>query len=449
MSNVPSSDELKATGGYGELGLLKIKCRSLGCRMTENRKPGECLSLAQQFQDNLAKFPTGSNLVAFAWQFIQELSEKHTDPAFAECRGGLIFLFSMDLALPEGPFSHKQKRLLAKWREVFRKTDFVTPEVIVTDEDRANPPDRLRRVEHILRARTSRIVLVLEKSYDSHNHMAILRSAECFGIQHIWMVDAVEMKQKNFNVKVTRGSTEWLSVRHFSTTAACIEALRSDGRTIWATDLCHSADLLDYETSKTLKIPSRLAVVMGREADGVSQAMLDAADRRIFLPMYGFADSFNLSVSAALLLQYLFFLCPEARGAMSEEERHELRKVWYVKLARNEHQKLLYPYFVDHPPEPLGDVRRPEKSVKVPPKIVRRIRAKELARESKENESLGAIDALTESMGDLCKTGVNGDSIPDAPVHAKSLSQNCASHVRLEQSNGVERTIEKDISQKR
>ena len=48
---------------------------------------------------------------------------------------------------------------------------------------------------------------------------------------------------------VLQGSTEWLSVRHFSTTVACVEALKADNRTIWVTDLCHSADRLDYDTS--------------------------------------------------------------------------------------------------------------------------------------------------------------------------------------------------------
>lgn len=60
-----------------------------------------------------------------------------------------------------------------------------------------------------------------------------------------------------------------------------------------------------------MAIPPKLAIVIGRESDGVSQEMLREADKRIFLPMYGFTESFNLSVATALVLSRLFDHCPE------------------------------------------------------------------------------------------------------------------------------------------
>jgi tRNA C32,U32 (ribose-2'-O)-methylase TrmJ len=83
-----------------------------------------------------------------------------------------------------------------------------------------------------------------------------------------------------------------------------------------------------------VSVPEKLAIVMGREADGVSQAMLQEADLRVYLDMFGFTESFNLSVASALVLQSLFNSCPEAHGDMSIQSKKVLRADWYSKLNR-------------------------------------------------------------------------------------------------------------------
>lgn len=99
---------------------------------------------------------------------------------------------------------------------------------------------------------------------------------------------------------------------------------------------------------------------MGREADGVSQEMLNAADARVYLPMFGFNDSLNLSVATAMVLQQLFAMCPEARGDLSDQRRAALRAVWYARLARNDAQRAEFLSRVDNPPPPFQDARRPD-----------------------------------------------------------------------------------------
>ena len=89
-----------------------------------------------------------------------------------------------------------------------------------------------------------------------------------------------------------------LDVRTFTSTAACIAAVRADGRELWVTDLSQDALALDADAASLASVlPPRLAVVIGSEGVGVSKRMIDAADRRVFLPMYGFTESFNISVS--------------------------------------------------------------------------------------------------------------------------------------------------------
>jgi tRNA G18 (ribose-2'-O)-methylase SpoU len=143
-----------------------------------------------------------------------------------------------------------------------------------------------------------------------------------------------------------RSAHSWVNIRPFTSISECIRALREDGREIWATDLSPGAELLttpreaasfarlgiyqpeaEQEASSAspspaaearsagiAELPTRLAIVMGRETDGVSPAFLAAADKRVFIPMVGFAESFNLSVATALVVQKLFDICPEGKA---------------------------------------------------------------------------------------------------------------------------------------
>ena len=132
-------------------------------------------------------------------------------------------------------------------------------------------------------------------------------------------------------------ATEWLTIREFKTTTDCIRALRSEGRTIWATDLSQQAVRLTRSglgvPPSQEALPPKLAVVFGTESVGCSEEILLAADKRVYLPTRGFADSLNLSVAAALVLQALFHMCPGAIACMPEAERAQLRQEWYPKLA--------------------------------------------------------------------------------------------------------------------
>mmetsp|Transcript_11322 Transcript_11322/g.15797 ORF Transcript_11322/g.15797 Transcript_11322/m.15797 type:complete len:452 (+) Transcript_11322:197-1552(+) len=256
-------------------------------------------------------------------------------------------------------------------------------------------PRRLRKCETVLQRRTDRMLLVIEKSYDPHNQHAVLRTAEAFGVQNVWFVDPPMMNQRKLKFfsevtagfksgvtglgsdsvpgssgfgsdipnglrydRIARSAPMWLSLRHFKTTKGVLEALRSEGREIWVTDLSQKAVPLEKESN--LKIPNLFALVIGRESDGVSDEMLAAADRRVYLPMHGFAESLNLSVATALVIQKLFMLCPEMVGDMSEAARQELRARWYAQLARKSSQEELYRRFLDRPPKVYKDLRRAE-----------------------------------------------------------------------------------------
>lgn len=184
----------------------------------------------------------------------------------------------------------------------------------------------------MLQRRTQRFVLVLEQCSNDLNYNATLRTADAMGVQHVWLVRAAGHMKRSMSHSITRGTDKWLSVRWFDSAPDCVAALRDEGCAIWAADLAPTAKPLVLGPD-ALRVPPRLGVVMGRELDGLSDAMRASADALVYLPMHGFSESFNLSVATALVLQRLFDLCPEARGDMPEAERAALRARWFSALA--------------------------------------------------------------------------------------------------------------------
>ena len=135
-------------------------------------------------------------------------------------------------------------------------------------------------------------------------------------------------------LSVVQAAGRWLTLRYFETTSDCIAALRAEGRTIWVTTLSPNSKRFDRDFVRAGNvIPDKLAVVLGREIDGVSPEMCAAADLSVFLPMCGFSESFNVSVAAALVIQRLTDLCPTEGGDLDAEEKQQLRDTWYRHLS--------------------------------------------------------------------------------------------------------------------
>lgn len=225
----------------------------------------------------------------------------------------------------------------------------------------------IRKAEAAIRGRTSRLVVVVERCTNDHNYSAILRTTEALGIQHVYIIapptlrdtttttltsstgkvvkntTAQDVQERSMHHLFAQRATSWLSVHEFETTAECLAVLKEQGYQVWATDLSQEAaclteeDLLLANGNITI-IPEKVAIVFGTEAVGCTQELLEASDLRVYLPLRGFADSLNLSVATALVIQQLLILDPTIIGAMSQEDRRDLRQEWFAKLAK---QRLL------------------------------------------------------------------------------------------------------------
>ena len=129
-----------------------------------------------------------------------------------------------------------------------------------------------------------------------------------------------------------------------------------------------------------MAVPDKVAVVVGRETDGVSEAMLAAADARVHLPIYGFSESYNLSVATALVLQRVMDAVPECRGDLPPATMQALREKYFGLLGTTGPTKARAEAWIAASkegvtPTPLPDMRRSVKNKRV----VKRIRRREAA----------------------------------------------------------------------
>lgn len=196
-------------------------------------------------------------------------------------------------------------------------------------------PSKLALIEKVLDARTKFLTVVIEDIYQPHNASAVIRSCDCFGIQHVYFIENKNKYQ--VNPKITMGSTKWVSIQRFSSaptqphaTASCLTALREKGYKIVATSPHHK-----HKTPETISLDQPLAVFFGNEKEGLSDYILQEADDYIYVPMYGFTESLNISVSAAMVMKSLYerIIDPKEKidWQLSEEDKNELRLDWLRK----------------------------------------------------------------------------------------------------------------------
>lgn len=163
--------------------------------------------------------------------------------------------------------------------------------------------DRWNRFQKVLEERTQYITVVLENIYQPLNASAVLRSADCFGIQDVHVIE----NHNDFipDREVAMGSSRWLNIKRYNeeenNTMQCIQKLKKEGYRIVATTP-HKSDsnLQDFDLTK-----GKTALIFGTEMEGITDIAMQEADEYLKIPMYGFTESFNLSVAVAVCLQHL------------------------------------------------------------------------------------------------------------------------------------------------
>jgi tRNA (guanosine-2'-O-)-methyltransferase len=188
-------------------------------------------------------------------------------------------------------------------------------------------PQRKQLFEEVLKYRTRHLTVVLEDIYQSQNASAVLRTCDLTGIQDVHIIE--NRNKYEVNPDVALGSSKWLSMIKYNeeeeNTLLAYDKLREKGYRIVATTPHRNDQLLDE-----IDLEGRLAIVFGTELKGLSDTAIEAADEYLRIPMYGFTESYNISVSAALVL---FNLSNKLRGSdidwqLSRDEQVDIRLEW-------------------------------------------------------------------------------------------------------------------------
>ncbi|HNS16630.1 MAG TPA: RNA methyltransferase [Bacteroidales bacterium] len=196
--------------------------------------------------------------------------------------------------------------------------------------------NKQRRFGEIIQCRTRHITIVLEDIYQSHNASAVVRSCDCFGIQDIHIIE--NKHSFSVNPDITLGSTKWLNIIKHSgqeeNTKDCLAALKEKGYVIVATSP-HREDYLLND----LPLNRKTALLFGTELNGLSTAALEMADCSVRIPMVGFTESFNISVSAAICL---YDLTQRLRKSMINWQLSDAEKIdtliqWTSQVVKKPH----------------------------------------------------------------------------------------------------------------
>ena len=207
-------------------------------------------------------------------------------------------------------------------------------------------PQRVQLLNKNLQFRTRFITVVLEDLYQQHNASAVIRTCDSFGIQNLHIIENRNKFQINKEIAV--GSECWVDIEKYSNnennTEFALNHLKEKEYRIVATSLSQKANKLEnFDLNK-----GKFALVFGTERTGISETVVKMADEFIYIPMCGFAESLNISVSVALIVHFLSGKLRESEltWKLSDEEMQDLKIRWLRNSLKN--PDLLQKYFNDN-----------------------------------------------------------------------------------------------------
>jgi tRNA (guanosine-2'-O-)-methyltransferase len=202
-------------------------------------------------------------------------------------------------------------------------------------------------INTVLSQRTKYLTIALEDIYQPQNASAVVRTADCFGIQDVHVIEG--RNKYDPNPQVLQGSGKWVDIIKYegsgNNTEACFTKLRSEGYKIVGTSPHkEGVSLPDF------RINQPIALVFGTEETGLSDYAMEHVDEHLRIPMYGFTESYNLSVSAAICLYQLTSILykSDQNWHLSNEVEIDLKLAWYKKIVRRSEALINEHYLSDN-----------------------------------------------------------------------------------------------------
>ena len=189
---------------------------------------------------------------------------------------------------------------------------------------------RKEKFSKVLSQRTKHFTVATEDVYQLHNTSAVIRSCDVFGIQEVNIIE--ERNSKRIDKEIAMGAQKWVDVNRFGSVKDCIADLKMKGYQIVATTPhTNDCELHDFDVTK------KSCFFFGRETEGLSDDVLNVADCFLKIPMVGFTESLNISVSAAIILEHVTTKLRKTNvnWQLTEEEMFEKRLDWIKKTIRS------------------------------------------------------------------------------------------------------------------
>ena len=188
---------------------------------------------------------------------------------------------------------------------------------------------RFKKIERVTSARQFSLRVVLENIHDPHNVSAIFRTCDAVGVPQVDLLYTYE-KFPKISMVSSASSKKWVDQKKYDSTLECVKQLKDDGFKIYGTILSDKAEDV-YDLDFTEKI----AIVMGNEHRGISEEIIEACDKHIYIPMRGMIQSLNVSVATAVVLYEAQRQRTEKgmydKSELSEDELNNLINEWCNK----------------------------------------------------------------------------------------------------------------------
>lgn len=191
-------------------------------------------------------------------------------------------------------------------------------------------PERIARIDTVLDARLRSVAAAVEDTYDPHNAAATIRTSEALGLQELHVIEPGD----RFSAAkgVTRGAHRWIDLHRWPSADLAAAGMRARGFRVYAT--LPDARAVSIED---LDVSSPVAVIFGNEHSGVSPTAIAACDGTLTVPMFGFTESYNLSVTVGLAMSRLAARRRAylgATGDLDPDRRARLRARWFALRIR-------------------------------------------------------------------------------------------------------------------
>jgi tRNA (guanosine-2'-O-)-methyltransferase len=194
--------------------------------------------------------------------------------------------------------------------------------------------NKMQLFNQAIEERTKHVTVVLEDIFQSQNASAVLRTCDVFGIQDVHIIENIN--EYNVNPRVVHGASKWIDLHKYNekenNTLDCINKLKSEGYKVYGTTP-HTDDSLIQD----IPLDNKVALMFGTEMTGLSNIAMKNVDGFVKIPMYGFTESLNISVSAAISLYELSKRLKESNidWKLSETDRVDQLIVWAKKVIKD------------------------------------------------------------------------------------------------------------------